>query len=156
MLNTLVIVNNSQGALPINENQVKRFVLEVLSFFKISTDEILINFVSEDKIKILHGLFFNNTETTDCITFPMDSPEEEKESHTLGECFVNPQEAINYLPKAPYHELSRYVIHCILHLIGHEDKTASEKQNMRELEDQALEALDKKKMLLSKPDPLYT
>ncbi|MCH9621368.1 MAG: Endoribonuclease YbeY [Chlamydiia bacterium] len=156
-MNTKVSINNSQDALSIDENQVKRFVLNILDHFNIETDEIIINFVSEDKIKVLHGLFFNTTETTDCITFPMDGQDKsEDETHTLGECFINPKEALNYLPAAPYHELSRYIIHCILHLIGHEDKTDNQKEQMRKLEDKALDYLESKKMLLSKPDPLYT
>ena len=87
----------------------------------------------------------------------MDKPgESSPEHHTLGECFINPQEAINFLPSDPYHETGRYIIHCILHLIGYEDKTDEEKANMRKLEDEALDHLKSKKMLLSKPDPLYT
>ena len=155
---TTVTQHNSQSALHINNDDVRCFALEVLRFFEIDTDEVIIHFVSEEKIKVLHGLFFSTTKTTDCISFPMDGNNKNisGSNHTLGECFINPQEAINYLPEDPYEELSRYIIHCILHFIGHEDYNEEDKKAMHNLENLALSHAKEKKVLLSNPHPLYT
>ena len=146
---------NDQNALPINIDEVRHFVIEILSFFKIKTNEIIIHFISEEKTKLLHGLFFNNTDTTDCMSFPIDGIEAVS-PHTLGECFINPKEALNYNKEFPYQELSRYIIHCILHLIGHEDQAVEDKLAMTALEDSGLNHAKEKKVLLTNPNPLYT
>ncbi len=152
-----IIQNNDQNALHIDSDEVRCFVLEVLAFFEIITDEVIIHFVSEEKIKILHGLFFNDTSTTDCISFPIDGKGKKVDGivHTLGECFINPKEAISFLPENPYEEVSRYIIHCILHFIGYQDNTKKSKENMHNLEDMALSHVKSKKILLSNPHPLY-
>ena len=84
------------------------------------------------------------------------SKKETGSSHTLGECFINPKEAINFLPKNPYEEVSRYIIHCILHFIAHEDDTEEKKKACMELENKALFHAKEKKVLLTNPHPLYT
>ncbi len=156
-MNPQITQYHNQNALPIDQDEVKRFTTEILNFFKIATDEIIIHFVSEEKIKVLHGLFFENTDTTDCISFPIDGLEVKQEGvhHTLGECFINPEEALNYSPENPYLELSRYIVHCILHFRGHTDETPKEKQAIHALEDLALDHAALKKVLLSNPHPLY-
>lgn len=157
-MTTQITQNNNQNTLHIDSDCVRCFILEVLRFFRIQTDEVIINFISEDKMKLLHGLFFNNTETTDCISFPMEGTTEKKPGvlHILGECFINPQEAVNYNPEKPYEEVSRYIIHCILHFIGYKDYTKKDKDEMHILENKALNHTKKKKVLLTNPLPLYT
>ena len=92
------------------------------------------------------------------MSFPIDGQEEKKEHlhHTFGECFINPKEALLYNENAPFEELSRYIVHCILHCKGLDDQTDTEKQIMREQEDKALSFAKQKKILLTNPDPLYT
>ncbi len=157
-MTTQITLNNDQNALHIDNNDVKHFVLEVLSFFEVETDEVIIHFVSEERIKLLHGLFFNDTSTTDCISFPIDGKNKKlpEITHTLGECFINPKEAVFFLPENPYEEVCRYIIHCILHFIGYTDKTKKSKDIMHSLEDDALFHIKNKKLLLTNPHPLYT
>ncbi len=40
-----------------------------------------------------------------------------------------------------YNELMRVVVHGVLHLLGHKDKTTADEANMRKLEDHWLQAL---------------
>lgn len=150
--------HNDQDALPIDCDGVRRFCIEILNFFEISTDEFILHFISEEKTKVLHGLFFGDTDTTDCMSFPIDGASQRTDgtTHTLGECFINPKEAIAYCKLDPYKELSRYIVHCILHCTGLCDKTSKEKSAMRLLEDNALHHAEMKKVLLSNPHPLYT
>lgn len=125
----------------------------MLHFFSIQTDEVIIHFISEERTKLLHGLFFNDTTTTDCMSFPIDGSEKKREGiiHTLGECFINPLEAVLFDKDYPYTELSRYIIHCILHLSGYSDKTEKEKKEMTSLEDRGLKHALEKKVLLTNP-----
>src|ERR1700722_17053191 len=98
---------------------MRKVISFLLKELKVSTDEVSFYFVSKRKICQLHKEFFNDPTSTDCITFPLDSPDEEKSAyHVLGEAFICPLTALTYakLHKIdPYEELYRYVIHCILH-----------------------------------------
>lgn len=142
---------NEQKALSIESDKIRLFVIEILEFFKITTDEIIIHFIDKEKISFLHGLYFSDSSTTDCISFPIDGNSEKKPetTHIIGECFINPEEALGYAPQAPYQELSRYIVHCILHFIGYKDQTSLEKAKIREMEDSALSHAKSKKIFLS-------
>ena len=118
----------------------------LLKELKISTDEIIIHFVSELKIGFIHKKFFNDPSSTDCITFPIDSCTKNKEDsyHILGEVFICPKIAIKYSERHrinPLEELYRYIIHCILHLIGYDDIQETERIRMKRKERACLKKL---------------
>ena len=126
--------------------QVKKAVSFLLKELNISTDEVIFHFVSEKKISLLHKKFFNDPSPTDCITFPIDSPKEKKQGfHLLGEAFICPKTAMKYAD--PNKEIFRYIIHCILHLIGYEDMQVEERKRMKRKEHLLLKKLDVKKPL---------
>ena len=124
---------------------MRKVISFLLKELKVSTDEVSFYFVSKRKICQLHKEFFNDPTSTDCITFPLDSPDEEKSAyHVLGEAFICPLTALTYakLHKIdPYEELYRYVIHCILHLIGYTDIDPKERAKMKRKEGACLKKL---------------
>lgn len=111
----------------------------------ISTDEISLHFVTEPKICKLHEEYFNDPSPTDCITFPMDGIEYKKNAyHILGEAFICPKTALIYAKNAgidPYEELYRYVVHCILHLIGYDDINPKDRAKMKRKENSCLKKI---------------
>lgn len=118
------------------------FLLKELDVF---TDEIIIHFITEAKICLLHKEFFDDPASTDCITFPIDSPEKKSSYHVLGEVFICPKVALAYSKKhsiAPYKELCRYLIHCVLHLIGYEDTEVCMRAKMKAKEYLMLKKVD--------------
>lgn len=129
---------NSQRDLPLSIPTLKKAISFLLQELKISTDEIIIHFVSEIKIKRIHKTFFNDPTSTDCITFPIDSHQEKRDSyHVLGEAFICPKIAIECSKRyriAPLEELYRYIVHCVLHLIGYEDTQAADRARMKRKE----------------------
>lgn len=131
---------------------MKRLVTSFLHWKQISSDEVSIHFVDKDEISRLHGDFFNDPSPTDCISFPIDAPDENKGEYTvLGEIFVCPQVGIEYAIKNnqdPYVEVSLYVIHGLLHLLGFDDQSEEEKVIMRGEENSAMEYLKENKGLL--------
>lgn len=124
---------------------MRKAISFLLKELKVSTDEVSFYFVSERKICQLHKEFFNDPTSTDCITFPLDPPDEKKEAyHVLGEAFICPLTALTYakLHKInPHEELYRYVIHCILHLIGYTDVDPKERAKMKRKEKACLNKL---------------
>ena len=136
---------NSQRDLPLSLPHVRKVVSFLLGDLKISTDEIIIHFVTESKICTLHKEYFNDPYPTDCITFPIELPQNKKHAfHILGEAFICPKTAIHYAKQHkinPYEELYRYIIHCLLHLIGYTDIQATERAKMKRKERSCLKKL---------------
>lgn len=91
------------------------------------------------EISKLHAQFFDDPSPTDCISFPIDGS-------LLGDIFVSPQAAIDYVQKKGGNvqsELLLYVIHGLLHLMGYDDMEKNEKRRMRRAEKRHLLNLQK-------------
>lgn len=135
-----IVISNKQKDLPLFIGSVRKVVLEFLFFSKTKTDEISIQFVTEKRIKELHEEFFDDPNPTDCISFPIDS-NEKVPYHILGEIFICPKMAIDFIAKKGrfsesevYKEITLYLVHGLLHLIGFNDQAKNEKRQMRYLE----------------------
>lgn len=145
-----IFVTNKQKDLRISLKSVKATVLALLSFLKLSIDEVSFQFVTEKKICELHAEFFEDPSPTDCITFPVDDPNTSG-YRLLGEVFVCPKTAKIYASSHGidvYEELTLYVIHGLLHLIGYDDLHPNLKKKMRAKEKACLQFLKKSHSLL--------
>ena len=123
----------------------------LFSLLEITSDEVIIQFVEKQEIGKIHASHFNDPSPTDCISFPIDASGSPSPS-VLGEVFVCPQVAIDYGKDHhidPYEETTRYVIHGILHLIGYDDLTEDDRDQMKTQENSCLKTLTEKKLLIS-------
>ncbi len=147
-----VLFANRQRALSTPQGAVERLVQTFLQWKKVSCDEVSIHFVEKEEICRLHDNFFDDPMATDCISFPIDHPESSQEDYSvLGEVFVCPEVGIEYAnneKKDPYTEVSLYVIHGLLHLLGFDDQKEEERMIMQGEENSAMEYLKKNKVLL--------
>ncbi|MCY3975432.1 MAG: rRNA maturation RNase YbeY [Simkaniaceae bacterium] len=128
---------DNQEVLRIRPEQVVRLASSLLHFNNIETDEVSFYFVDDVTISGLHDRFFRDPSPTDCISVPIDSPEERSEYHILGEIFICTTVTLAYARThnlSPYEELSLYMVHGILHLIGYEDELPEQKKIMRQEE----------------------
>lgn len=144
---------NNQSDLPISTSQVKALTKEVLKKEKAVCDEVHIHFVDLKTISVLHEEYFGDPTPTDCISFPMDSDEEEG-YRILGEVFVCPLAAIEFARKNegdPFVETSLYIVHGLLHLLGYDDMDEVAEPLMRSAETRLLDHLQTKKLCLSLP-----
>lgn len=141
---------NSQSALPIACSDVERLVFSFLRWKQIQADEVTVQLVSKAEITTLHGDFFNDPTPTDCISFPIDSPDDPKSGYTvLGEIFVCPEVAKEYVKEGdPYKEVTLYIIHGLLHLIGYDDIEEVDQRIMRAEEKSAMLYLEGRKEIL--------
>ncbi len=129
--------------------KVTRFILE---FKTVQCDEVSLHFVDKVKIAKLHEKYFNDESVTDCISFPMDNPASTKEMYSiLGEIFICPSVAIDYCREHkldPSKELTLYIVHGLLHLLGYDDIDEKDRQLMRLEEDRVMMAIEKNHLLL--------
>lgn len=147
-----ILLSNRQKALSLNMKQVRRLVFSFLDWKKIKCDEVSLHFVNKKEIARLHEKFFNDPSPTDCISFPIDSPESRNSGYSiLGEIFVCPEVGIEYAKKEgldPYREVSLYIIHGLLHLLGYDDQDEQAYLVMRDEEKSAMDYLHNNKELL--------
>jgi len=130
----IVTLYDEQEDMPIDHDRIKPLVQNVLSDLEYECDEVIIQFVSREKICELHEQFFDDPSLTDCITFPYDPVDDESGYSVLGEVFVCPYTALTYSKENqldPRNELNLYIIHGLLHLMGYNDIQEEEKFVMR-------------------------
>lgn len=146
-----VQIYDEQNDLPISSKNIPKLVKAIVAFEEKKCDEVAIHFVDTKKITDLHDQFFNDPTPTDCISFPMDTPDENSPYTMLGEVFVCPKTALDYAKKHSvdiYEEVTLYVIHGLLHLMGYDDISISKRKLMRAAEKRHLENLKKRHLLL--------
>ncbi|MEI8366091.1 MAG: rRNA maturation RNase YbeY [Parachlamydiaceae bacterium] len=143
-------VLSDSSPLPINRSSVEILVHEFVNFHKVRFDEASIYFVDTATICDLHDRFFDDPSPTDCISFPMDDSTDE-DYCVMGDVFVCPEVAMDYIKVNGgdvYHELTLYVIHGLLHLIGFDDIDETDQQEMRAEESRYLKHVAGKNLWL--------
>lgn len=139
-----ISIINTQSDLKIPVRLIKRIVRSVISHEGRSCDEVAIHFITNEEMCALHAQFFDDPSPTDCISFPMDSDN----AHgycMLGEVFVCPAVAVSYAKKhniVPFQELTLYIVHGLLHLMGYDDIEVGDRLAMRRAEKRHLKNLE--------------
>ena len=111
-----VHVSQEQDLIPIATDSVVALITEFLKFSNLNFDEVSIYFVDTPTICEMHKQFFDDPTTTDCISFPMDSAEDEG-YRVMGDVFVCPETAHSYVATDGgnvYKEITLYVVHGLL------------------------------------------
>lgn len=147
-----VLVFNEQEDLPLLPHSVKPIVQSVLQEEKRHTDEVAVYFVNTETMCRLHHQFFDDPSPTDCISFPLDSSQSFG-YHVLGEIFICPKTAHDYVSypnnrEDVYRELTLYLVHGLLHLIGYDDIEEKDEALMRQTEAKHMELLIRQKLSL--------
>ncbi len=94
-----------------------------------------ITFVSSSRMRRLNSQFLRHDWVTDVLSFRYNG------EAVVGEVLIAPREAKRYAKRNSLsyrQELSRYVVHGLLHWMGHQDRTVRQKQRMRRLEEELL------------------
>jgi len=122
----------------------------VLALEERPCDEVGIHFVGLKEICRLHDQYFDDPTSTDCISFPIDSSE--SPVNALGDVFVCPYIACKYAEEHhldPYQELTLYVVHGLLHLIGYDDMEEADRAMMRKAEKDHMRYLVKNNLIIA-------
>lgn len=101
--------------------------------------ELSIVFLSDEALAFLHARFLNDPSCTDVITF-----EGNGDAGSAGEICVSADTAARYAAEHERdfsEELTLYVVHGWLHLVGYDDLKPVKKRRMRAAEARALELL---------------
>lgn len=150
--------DNRQKDLPVSGSSFVKVMHACLKKLGIKKACLTFHLVTKKKIGSLHARFFNDPSVTDCITFPLESAPGE-ENTLQGEIFICPWQAKEYVEKKAfdvYEELTLYAVHGLLHLLGFDDLTPVERQQMKRQEKRLMSYLKKNNQLVSPPRKFRT
>ena len=105
--------------------------------------QIAVTFIDSPTMRKLNRKFTGHRGLTDVLCFRYPSLRSGLRVPLVGEILVAPEAARRYADAhgIPYRqELARYVVHGLLHWLGHEDRTEAEQRRMRSMEDRLLAA----------------
>ncbi|MBI4342255.1 MAG: rRNA maturation RNase YbeY [Candidatus Omnitrophica bacterium] len=143
-----LVVVNAQKEAPVDLPRMQRLARRAVRRLRIRTRGTLaIAFIDSRRMRTLNKRFLRHDRATDVLSFRYDhhgaggggwgtigTP-------IVGELLIAPLEARRYAAAhglAYTEELSRYVMHGLLHWLGHEDRTKAQQQRMRRMEDRLL------------------
>ncbi|MDO8488644.1 MAG: rRNA maturation RNase YbeY [Candidatus Omnitrophota bacterium] len=133
-----ITLQNLQKHLPIRAEKIKKLILKVLKGEGVKKSGwINICFVDNPQIKKFNAKFLKTKSSTDVLAFNLN--EKKKKNIVLADIMISTQaalkQAVNY-KTTPDYELSLYVVHGILHILGFDDHTREQIKLMRKKESQ--------------------
>jgi probable rRNA maturation factor len=119
----------------------KRVLHSFLLDRRVLCAEVEIHLVSKRAISALHKELFSDPTPTDCISIEIDPPTDGSPYSHLGEVFVCPKIALESGREPVVEEILLYIVHGLLHLLGLDDQTADQRNQMRKEEKKALKLI---------------
>ena len=106
---------------------------------------LTLRITDDAEISALHARFFNDASATDVISFP-SGDELSAASGYLGDIVASADTAALHATDAGHsleRELAFLALHGLLHVCGHDDRTAEERADMLELQTALLETYER-------------
>ncbi|MCS7054418.1 MAG: rRNA maturation RNase YbeY [Ignavibacterium sp.] len=121
----------------INKRNIHKLIFQLTKELDLRIKSLEVNIVKDDLVLELNKKYLNHFYNTDIITFNYSSDTKDLE----GEIYISFDEAKKNSKRFNVNfneELKRLIIHGILHLIGFNDSTKSEKKKMTLFENKLL------------------
>ena len=132
----VVTVRNEQRDAPVNVARMARLARRTVRRLRIRTRGTLaITFIDARRMRALNRRFLRHDRTTDVLSFRYHR------EPIVGDIVISPAAARTYARAHGLNyadELSRYVVHGLLHWVGHDDRTLAQQRTMRMMEDMLL------------------
>lgn len=116
-----------------NTEEIRKLLLHVSVQEGYNLSQFYFHFVSAEEITRINKNYLSHDYATDVITFDYSRDKELK-----AEAYIRPQEVNSNAKKysqTPENEMIRVLVHALLHVCGHDDKTDKSKLKMRNKED---------------------
>jgi probable rRNA maturation factor len=138
-----LVIANRQRIKKIDLRLLKRITAFLLEDLQVDRANLEINLLGADEMAVLNESFLQHEGPTDVITFDYANPK----NGLHGEIFVCVDVAILQSKKFKTHwqsEIIRYIVHGVLHLLGHNDTTPAARRRMKRDENLHLRKLAQK------------
>lgn len=133
-------VRNGQREAAVPLAQMQRLARQAVAALKVrGGGRLAITFIAAAALRRLNKRFLGHDWNTDVLSFRYDAAPGART--VVGEILISPKAAKTYAKRhglAYQEELSRYVVHGLLHWLGNEDGTPAQQRRMRSLEDRLL------------------
>jgi probable rRNA maturation factor len=129
-----IAIASPQELVQIGRARMREIVRTVLAGETVADAEISLAFVDNATIHALNKRFLDHDEPTDVLSFPLSEPNAKR---LAGELVIGVEVALAQAQERGHEvqvELALYVIHGLLHLCGHDDKSEATAQQMRQRE----------------------
>jgi probable rRNA maturation factor len=144
-----VVIINRQRTKKIDARALKLVAASLFKELNLADGELGVNLVNARQMTLINETFLKHEGSTDVITFDhTDKPFAKKcaapELH--GELFICVDEAILQARRFKTHwrsEVIRYLVHGVLHLLGHDDLKATPRRSMKREENRLVRLLSK-------------
>ena len=141
-------IQNRQRVRPINTRLLRQIVSELLDdLLGIKNAELGITLVGAPEMTQLNETFLQHEGSTDVITFDhhqLETGNTERGTGIHGELFVCVDEAVlqsRQFQTTWQSEVTRYIVHGVLHLLGHDDHRALARREMKQEENRLVRLL---------------
>ena len=164
-----VVLANRQHTRKINRRLLKQITAALLADLKVEAAELGVHLVAAPEIIRLNEQFLRHAGPTDVIAFDhSDSRRRTRDTgpktpgprrQLYGEIFICVDEAVLQARKfraSWQSEITRYLVHGVLHLQGHDDSRPAERRKMKRAENRRLRELSRRFSLahLARPGKL--
>jgi probable rRNA maturation factor len=143
-----IVIANRQRAEKINAWLLKEIVAAILAELEIGHCELEINLLGAKEMAALNEAFLQHAGSTDVITFDYSEGKKlRKDVGVAGEIFISIDDAIAQAKEFKTNwqsEIARYIVHGILHLLGHDDLKSPSRRKMKREENLLVRKLSKK------------
>ncbi len=139
----MITISNRQRSWKLNLQLLKEIVAAALEELKIKEAELGIVLISAKAMALMNEKFLGHEGPTDVITF--DYSEKRKQLH--GEVFICVEVAEKQAKEfgtSRQSEVVRYIVHGILHLMGHDDLKAVARKKMKREEGRLVRELSRR------------
>jgi probable rRNA maturation factor len=148
-----ISIASPQELVAIDRGLMRQVARTVLEGEGVREAEISLAFVDNPTIHRLNRQYLDHDEPTDVLSFPLSEPGAKKLG---GELVLGVEVALAEAQSRGHEvqvELALYVIHGLLHLCGHDDKTATAAADMRQRERHYLKKLGLPDIAENLPEP---
>ena len=124
---------SNEHAAALDEARLKKAVRTILKDADIDDGEISIAIVNDAEMHMLNRKYLDHDYPTDVLSFVLEEEDGRLDGEIIASSDYAAKEAIRYGWTAE-DEILLYVIHGMLHLVGHDDQVPAAKRKMREQE----------------------
>jgi len=128
---------NGVKPIPINREVLNRWIAAITDHYQASCKRLHVILCSDEELLLLNKQYLNHDTLTDIITFPYHEPGQPVD----GELYISIErvrENAGSLQVDLQDELDRVIAHGMLHLIGFDDHSPEQQEEMRRQENYCL------------------
>lgn len=135
------LINESGISVPISEHGLHDLIKKMENYEGCRFQYVELVFLNDKEMLQMNRKFLSHNYLTDILTFPYHEMHSELLEGSLFCCVQQIQRQSAYYQVSFESELTRVVIHGLLHLIGYDDNNSTNRQSMHKLENKYLSIL---------------